>query len=45
METIEAKLKALQQKRAIIEMGGGEKRIQKQHESGKLTARERIENY
>lgn len=43
METIEAKLKALQQKRAIIEMGGGEKRIQKQHESGKLTARERIE--
>jgi len=43
METIDTKLKALQQKRAIIEMGGGEDRIRKQHESGKLTARERIE--
>ncbi|MCR4430599.1 MAG: methylmalonyl-CoA carboxyltransferase [Tepidanaerobacteraceae bacterium] len=43
METIEQKLKNLQQKRKIVEQGGGEKRIQKQHESGKLTARERIE--
>lgn len=25
-----------------IELGGGEKRIEKQHKSGKLTARERI---
>ncbi|AEE91455.1 putative propionyl-CoA carboxylase beta chain [Tepidanaerobacter acetatoxydans Re1] len=43
METIETKIKILEQKRKTIEMGGGEKRIQKQHESGKLTARERIE--
>lgn len=43
METIETKLKTLQQKRETIEKGGGEKRIQKQHQSGKLTARERIE--
>ena len=43
MENIEAKIKALEQKRKEIEAGGGEKRIQKQHESGKLTARERIE--
>ncbi|HHX24593.1 MAG TPA: methylmalonyl-CoA carboxyltransferase, partial [Thermoanaerobacterales bacterium] len=44
METIETKLKTLQQKRETIEKGGGEKRIQKQHQSGKLTARERIQN-
>jgi len=43
LETIEQKLKNLQQKRKIVEQGGGEKRISKQHESGKLTARERIE--
>lgn len=42
METIEMKLKALSEKRKAIEMGGGEKRIKRQHESGKLTARERI---
>src|SRR5712691_7309282 len=28
---------------AQAELGGGEERIQKQHEEGKLTARERIE--
>ena len=43
MQTIDTKLKTLQQKRQAIEKGGGEKRIQKQHKSGKLTARERIE--
>lgn len=42
VETFEQKLKTLQEKKAAIEMGGGEKRIVKQHESGKLTARERI---
>ena len=33
----------LEQKRALAELGGGEKRIQAQHAKGKLTARERIE--
>ncbi|OJV61614.1 MAG: methylmalonyl-CoA carboxyltransferase [Clostridiales bacterium 38-18] len=36
------KLEDLRKRRAEITLGGGEKRIQKQHESGKLTARERI---
>ena len=34
----------MKQKRNIIEMGGGKESIKKQHEKGKLTARERIEN-
>ncbi|MGV3489300.1 MAG: acyl-CoA carboxylase subunit beta, partial [Tuberibacillus sp.] len=33
----------LYDKRRKIELGGGDERIQKQHERGKLTARERIE--
>lgn len=36
------KLEALRSMRKEIEAGGGQKRIDKQHESGKLTARERI---
>ncbi len=40
--TIEKKLKVLQQKAGLAEMGGGKVRIQAQHKSGKLTARERI---
>ncbi len=36
------KLEALRKKRKAIELGGGEKRIQKQHDAGKLTARERL---
>lgn len=36
------KLEELRQKRAKIQMGGGEKRIASQHEKGKLTARERL---
>lgn len=36
------KLDDLRQKRDAILAGGGEKRIAKQHESGKLTARERL---
>jgi len=36
------KLEDLRKRRAAITLGGGEKRIQKQHENGKLTARERI---
>lgn len=38
----ESKLEALAAKRQQVLQGGGEKRIQKQHESGKMTARERI---
>src|SRR5271165_3427099 len=41
---IEAQIEALRQKRAKIERGGGKARIDKQHASGKLTARERISN-
>ena len=37
------KLERLARLEAEIKAGGGEKRIQKQHESGKLTARERID--
>ncbi|MCF6096455.1 methylmalonyl-CoA carboxyltransferase, partial [Thermovorax subterraneus] len=43
METMEQKLEELRQRREQVRQGGGEKRIKKQHESGKLTARERIE--
>ena len=41
--SIEDKLKRLEQMRAQARLGGGEKRIEAQHEKGKLTARERIE--
>ena len=33
----------LRQKEALVRLGGGKKQIDKQHERGKLTARERIE--
>lgn len=38
----EEKLNLLYEKRSKIELGGGQKRIDKQHASGKLTARERL---
>lgn len=38
-----SKIEELQQKRAIIEQGGGPDKIKKQHEAGKKTARERIQ--
>jgi len=41
--SIEAKIQELEQKRAGLMEGGGKGRIGKQHQSGKLTARERIE--
>ena len=37
------KLEALQQKLATLAMGGGQKRIDKQHAGGKYTARERLD--
>ncbi len=43
MEEIEKKLKELLSKREDAKLGGGEKRIEKQHAKGKLTARERID--
>lgn len=36
------KIKALGEKNAQAELGGGKERIKKQHEKGKLTARERL---
>ncbi len=40
--TIEEKLAELERRNAEAEIGGGETRIKKQHQAGKLTARERI---
>lgn len=40
--TFEKKLKVLQRKNGMAELGGGEERIEVQHKLGKLTARERI---
>ncbi len=36
------KTQYLKDKKALAQVGGGEKRIEKQHEKGKLTARERV---
>ena len=41
-KSIEERLDELSRRRAQIEQGGGEKRIERQHSAGKLTARERI---
>jgi methylmalonyl-CoA carboxyltransferase large subunit len=41
--TSKSKTSQLHQERKRIQMGGGEDRIKKQHEAGKLTARERID--
>ena len=40
--TMTEKVAELRAKRAEVELGGGKDRIQKQHQSGKLTARERV---
>src|ERR1051325_6124396 len=37
------KLEILRERSALAEAGGGSARVQKQHEAGKMTARERIE--
>ncbi|MDO4581061.1 MAG: carboxyl transferase domain-containing protein [Bacillota bacterium] len=39
----EAKLEKLAAKREEVMLGGGEKKIEKQHQQGKMTARERID--
>ncbi|MDA3892073.1 MAG: acyl-CoA carboxylase subunit beta [Salinivirgaceae bacterium] len=39
------KINELIEKRAVARLGGGEKRIESQHNKGKLTARERIEMF
>ena len=40
---IDDKIRQLQKKREEAQQGGGEKRIEDQHQKGKLTARERLE--
>jgi propionyl-CoA carboxylase beta chain len=40
--SIEEKFARLEKKNREAELGGGEARIAKQHEAGKLTARERV---
>lgn len=42
LKTMEDKVADLHARRAVIELGGGRDRIEKQHEGGKLSARERI---
>jgi methylmalonyl-CoA carboxyltransferase large subunit len=42
-KTIGEKIVELQEKRAALELGGGKERIARQHASGKLSARERID--
>ncbi len=42
MKTLEGKFKKLEELNQQAELGGGADRIEKQHKSGKLTARERI---
>jgi len=43
MATIQEKIQDLKARQDKVKLGGGAKRIEKQHASGKLTARERIE--
>lgn len=45
MLTNEQKIQQLRAKKAKIKLGGGPKRVEKQHASGKMTARERIEKF
>lgn len=42
MSTVQEKIALLKDKQEKLKLGGGEKRIAKQHASGKMTARERI---
>ncbi|MDU4962022.1 MAG: carboxyl transferase domain-containing protein [Sporomusaceae bacterium] len=42
MATVQEKIQDLRNRQAKIKLGGGDKRIEKQHSQGKMTARERI---
>ncbi|MGD9402378.1 MAG: carboxyl transferase domain-containing protein, partial [bacterium] len=42
-KSTEERLQDLKKKKERVPLGGGQKRIEKQHEAGKLTARERID--
>ena len=41
-KTMQERIADLRARRAALEMGGGRERVEKQHASGRLTARERI---
>ena len=41
--TIEEKIEGLKKKKEDVKLGGGQKRIDSQHDQGKLTARERLD--
>ena len=43
MATVQEKIELMNAKKAHILQGGGEKRVEKQHAKGKMTARERLE--
>ena len=43
MATVQEKIELMKSKKEHILLGGGVKRIEKQHEKGKMTARERLE--
>lgn len=43
MATVQERIEDLQKRQEKIKLGGGQKRIAKQHAAGKLTARERVE--
>lgn len=45
MSTVQEKIQELRAKQEKIKLGGGAKRVEKQHAQGKLTARERIEKF
>ena len=40
--SIEKKIDELKKKTSLAELGGGKPRIERQHQAGKLTARERV---
>ena len=43
MKSMSERIKELRERSQLIEQGGGKEKIEKQHKSGKLTARERLE--
>jgi len=43
--SMQEKFEQLKQLREMVEAGGGEKRVEKQHKAGKMTARERLDMF